>query len=98
MRALQEIGSCFRRYLHYFFLILLPHILELGNHFKSNSKVVIAKMDATANTVRKDLKIEGFPTLFAFQKGVHHLYSGGHDLQTLITFVQSFLQDDHSDL
>jgi protein disulfide isomerase len=72
---------------------LAPVLDELGTHFKSNEGVVIAKMDATANTVRKDISVTGFPTIYAFQNGVHHPYSGGHDLEALTTFVQSFLKE-----
>jgi protein disulfide isomerase len=75
---------------------LAPILDELGSFFKSNEGVVIAKMDATANTVKKNITVQGFPTIYAFQKGVHHPYSGGHDLEALKTFVQSFLKEGHS--
>jgi protein disulfide isomerase len=75
---------------------LAPVLDELGTFFKSNEGVVIAKMDATANTVRKDITVTGFPTILAFQNGVHHPYSGGHDLESLKSFVQSFLTEGHS--
>jgi protein disulfide isomerase len=75
---------------------LAPVLDELGTFFKSDEGVIIAKFDATANTVRKDITVQGFPTIYAFQKGVHHPYSGGHDLEALKTFVQSFLKEGHS--
>jgi protein disulfide isomerase len=75
---------------------LAPVLDELGKFFESNEAVIIAKMDATANTVKKDIPVQGFPTIYAFQGGVHHPYAGGHDLESLKTFVQSFLKEGHS--
>jgi len=69
---------------------LNPIYDELGAHF-AKTKAVIAKIDATANTLPKDLQIQGFPTLIAFVKGERHLYSGAHELEPLTAFVQSIL-------
>jgi len=77
---------------------LAPVLDELGKHFQENKGVVIAKFDATANTVRKDIKVEGFPTILLFQNGKFHTYSGGHDLSSLTTFVEGFVRDSHDDL
>jgi protein disulfide isomerase len=69
---------------------LNPIYDELGAHF-AKTNAVIAKIDATANTLPKDLQIQGFPTLIAFVKGDRHLYSGAHELEPLIAFVQGLL-------
>jgi len=81
---------------------LAPVLDELGTHFAKNEGVIIAKYDATANSVPKDIQITGFPTMFAFVNGVPNPYPGGHDLESLIAFVDSFVTapdvDDHVDL
>lgn len=47
---------------------LAPIWEELGDHFKGDDDVVIAKMDATKNEVDV-VQIQGFPTLKFFPKG-----------------------------
>jgi protein disulfide-isomerase A4 len=72
--------------------LYLPYNLtELGKHFKDSKNVVIAKVDATTNTLPKDLQVSGYPTLISFAKGVRHVYTGAHDLESLIAFVQTSL-------
>lgn len=68
---------------------LAPIYDELGEHFKDSKNIVIAKIDATANTLPKDLQVAGYPTLISFAKGVRHVYTGAHDLESLITFVKT---------
>lgn len=46
---------------------LAPIWDELGEHFKNNEEVVIAKMDSTKNEL-EDIPIGGFPTLKFFPK------------------------------
>lgn len=41
---------------------------QLGETFKENSNVIIAKMDATANEL-EHTKITSFPTLKLYKKG-----------------------------
>jgi len=79
---------------------LAPIFDELGANFKSTKGVIIAKYDATANTVPKGLTITGFPTILAFVNGLPNPYPGGHDLQSLTDFVQSFIDaaDDKSNV
>ena len=48
--------------------------LDLGEHFKENDDVVIAKMDSTKNEV-DGLTISGFPTLKFFPKGSNKVSS-----------------------
>lgn len=42
--------------------------LQLGEKFKDNDKVVIAKIDATANEL-DHTKISSFPTIKLYKKG-----------------------------
>jgi len=68
---------------------LTPIWDELGTAFKADESVVIAKMDATANSVPEELDVRGFPTLIFFsadnKKGTP--YSGERDLPSLKKFV-----------
>ena len=47
---------------------LAPIWDQLGEHFKDDEEVVIAKMDSTKNEV-EEVQIQGFPTLKFFPKG-----------------------------
>jgi len=70
---------------------LVPIWEELGAAVKDLPSVVIAKMDATANSVPPELNIQGFPTLIFFtaedKKGVK--YDGERDLKNLKKFVET---------
>jgi len=68
---------------------LAPVWDELGKAFDDNEKIVIAKMDATANSVPDEINVKGFPTLILFtadnKQGI--TYSGERDLASLKKFV-----------
>ena len=51
---------------------LEPKWNELGEHFKDNADIVIAKMDSTANEV-EEVNVEGFPTLKLFKKDTNEI-------------------------
>ena len=57
---------------------LAPIWDDLGEHFKENDDVVIAKMDSTKNEV-DGLTISGFPTLKFFPKGSNKVSSSLQD-------------------
>ena len=63
---------------------------ELAKRFVSNKKLVIAKMDATANDVAMGYDYSGFPTIYFSpargEKAV--LYDGGRDLDSLDAFLR----------
>ena len=69
---------------------LAPIWDELGEKFKDNESVIIAKMDWTANEV-KGISIMGFPTLKYFPKGSDEMvgYDDAHTLENLTKFVES---------
>merc|ERR1712146_597612 len=61
---------------------LAPVWDELGEHYKDNENIVIAKFDATANEA-EGVEIRGYPTLIFYPKdnkaGIY--YSGERELQ-----------------
>jgi protein disulfide-isomerase A1 len=69
---------------------LEPVYNELGEAFKGNDKVVIAKMDATANDVPDQrFDVKGFPTLmFISAEGEISKYEGGRTLEDFSKFLQ----------
>jgi len=76
---------------------LAPIWDELGEDFDGNSKVVIAKIDATANSLPNDVGVRGYPTLIAFVHGTQIPYDGDRTLGALKNFVESHLIP-HDDL
>jgi len=70
---------------------LEPTYEKLGEHFKDQDDVIIAKTDATANEF-EDVDVQGFPTIKFWAKGDDREgvdYNGGRDLEALIKFVES---------
>ena len=62
---------------------------KLGEHFKDDESVVIAKSDSTLNEF-DGVEVQGFPTLKYFPKGGGMVdYNGGRDLDSLIKFVEN---------
>jgi protein disulfide isomerase len=70
---------------------LAPIWDELATKLQGNSHIRIAKMDATANTVPKNLAVKGFPTLIFFpanNKNPGVTFNGDRDLEALSKFVK----------
>ncbi|XP_075225832.1 protein disulfide isomerase [Lycorma delicatula] len=69
---------------------LAPIYDELGEAFKDNPNVIIAKMDATANEL-EHTKITSFPTLKLYAKGDNKVieYNGERTLEGLTKFLET---------
>jgi len=68
---------------------LAPIWEELGEHYKDNEKIAIAKIDMTANEL-VDVKVRGFPTIKLFKAGTNEQvdYTGGRTLADFIKFLE----------
>ncbi|KAI6655097.1 Protein disulfide-isomerase A3-like [Oopsacas minuta] len=70
---------------------LAPKLDELAEKLESNSNVVIAKLDATANDFPEPFHVEGFPTLYwvpADAKDKPVKYNGGREVSDLMSYIQ----------
>jgi len=69
---------------------LAPIYDELGEKFKNDDSVVIAKMDSTLNEL-EHTKIQSFPTIKLFKKGSNDVveYSGERTLAGLSKFLET---------
>jgi protein disulfide-isomerase A1 len=69
---------------------LAPIWDQLGEKFKDNDKIVIAKIDATANEI-EDIKVQGFPTIKLFPAGSKKVvdYNGERTLEGFTKFLES---------
>jgi len=69
---------------------LTPIYEQLGEKYKDNSEVVVAKMDATVNEL-EDIKIQSFPTVKLFPKGSDEVldYFGARTVEGLSKFIDS---------
>jgi len=74
---------------------LTPIYEELGEKYKDNNEVVVAKMDATVNEL-EDIKIQSFPTIKLFPKGSDEVvdYAGARTVEALSKFIDSNGQDN----
>ncbi|KAK9835347.1 hypothetical protein WJX81_004050 [Elliptochloris bilobata] len=68
---------------------LAPVYEQVGEAFAGNDKVLIAKMDATANDIPSSFKVQGFPTLFFYNGKTKEVvsYEGNRSLEDLVEFV-----------
>lgn len=66
------------------------HLFQLGEKFKDNTNIVIAKMDATINEL-EHTKIPSFPTLKMYAKGDNKVieYNGERTLEGLTKFLET---------
>jgi len=69
---------------------LAPIWDELGEKYKDNDKIVIAKMDATANEL-EDVKVHSFPTIKFFPMGSSEVidYNGDRTVEGFTKFLES---------
>lgn len=69
---------------------LAPIWDKLGEKFKDDPTIVVAKMDSTANEV-EDIKVSGFPTIKFFPAGSNKVvdYTGERTLEGFTKFLES---------
>lgn len=71
---------------------LAPVYDEVGAMFKSNSNIVIAKMDATANEIDvPGVNVKGFPTIYFFKgnaKDKPVKYEEGREVEDFVAFLE----------
>ena len=67
-----------------------PIFDQLGDKFKDNESIVVAKMDATANEL-EHTKITSFPTIKLYKKGDNGVvdYSGERTLEGFTKFLET---------
>jgi len=67
---------------------LAPIWDKLGEKYKDDESIVIAKMDSTANEV-EEVKVQSFPTLKYFANGEVVDYKGGRTFDDFVKFLDS---------
>jgi len=74
---------------------LTPVYEQLGQKFANNDKVVIAKIDATANDIdHPAVHVQGFPTILFFpagDKATPLTYEGGRDLDSFVEYLEEHI-------
>jgi len=75
---------------------LAPIWDKLGEHYKDNENIVVAKMDSTANEV-EEVKVQSFPTIKFFNKGEVVDYKGGRTFDDFVKFLDSGGKDQTSE-
>lgn len=64
----------------------------MGAQLKSNSNVIVAKIDATANEIDvPGVAVKGFPTIYFFKgddKSNPVRYEGGRELDDFVEFLE----------
>jgi len=77
---------------------LAPIWDELGEKFKDSDKIVIAKLDATANEI-ENVKVRGFPTIKLFKAGDNSAvdYTGGRTLEDFVKFLTPDAEEPSKD-
>jgi len=82
---------------------LAPVWDELGQTLVGElPNVVVAKVDATANTLPDEVSVTGFPTIILFQGKQQTPYNGARDVDGFISFLKTTLgqakEGEHSEL
>jgi len=68
---------------------LAPVFDELGEAYKADANIVVAKMDATANGTPKGVSIQGFPTLIFWDSNNQQVaYNGERDLESFKAWIE----------
>jgi len=80
---------------------LAPIFDQLGEKFKDNDEILIAKMDATANEL-EHTKIQSFPTLKLYKKETNEVvdYNGARTLEALSDYLEgkSAVEEDEEEV
>ena len=70
---------------------LAPIWDKLGESFKADKKVIVAKYDMTANDIPpgSTFEVKGFPTIILFKDGKHTVYTGDRTEEAIAKFVKA---------
>lgn len=76
---------------------LIPLYNELASRAREESSLVIAKMDATSNSLPKPFESRGFPTIYFVPKGKNSRpikFEGSRTIDGFVDFMQSNTKED----